>query len=355
MKEPKGKQIHLRVSDDQKEEIRTTALNNGYSNISKFIIDSILDNIKVTKPKEGQIIHTITVGPTIDYFINLEEFKDEGINKFYSSDKKYSIGGRGINTSLILKEFNIDNIAVHYSGGFTGEYLWKVLDEKGIKQHRIKSNNETRINLNVNDNNDKHFTIEQKSDPISEYGKEKILEYISSIPENDIVVLSGSVRNEDLSFLSKLIKTMSKLKLKFYVNLPGLNLLDLLGNSKPNFIVLSQTNSKKVIKTQKDIINFTQEFIDAGCKEVVYIDDCNYSIYRNKNNSFLLSTNADQQKSFVGLRDAFIAGMIANDSLELEEKLKWASACQKAKSLEQHFVSFNSILRIKKEVSIKKI
>ncbi len=351
MKQKKEQQIHIRVTDSERQKIINAAKLRGYTNTSKFIIDSTLDSIKSTNNKI-QRIHTITLSPTLDYRIDLQKFNDEGKNSFTSSEREFLLGGRGINTSLVLKELNTESTAVHYSGGFTGSYIWDVLEDRGIEQYRIKSPTPTRINLNVY-SNDKNFSLEQQSNVISEYGKEQLLNYANkSILKNDFVVVSGSYDNYDKNYIVKFLNNLKALGARIIINFPGHELLDVVKDINPELVLLDISNSRLKIKSKKDIFELIEKYVDIGAKHVAYIVDANLTLFCEQDKKIVGTTQVNDIKSIVGLRDAFIAGFIHNIELDIQERISWGLASQKAKSIESGSVSYKNILEAKEEVEI---
>ncbi len=349
----KDSQIHLRVTDNEKNILKTAAENAGYKNLTKFIIDSTINTL-VNLEKESQKIHTITFWPTIDYSINLQnELNLDNANRFNSSDRNFKVGGRGINTSILLKELKVKSTAVHYSGGFTGSYLWEELDKRKINQHWIKGSHTTRINVGVTDPKNEWFSLEQKNEVISEKAKEKFKAYVKENMFNDhIAVISGSFSREDLPFVIELIKQMNRKKVKVILNVPSKEINKIIKETKIELILLDKNNSKTETKTKKEIITFMNKFNTTNCKSVVFVENASQSFYKDKTEELFIHTKIHDVFNHVGLRDAFIAGYISNYEKELKERLIWASATKKAQSLETEDVDVKSIIKYRDEVSI---
>ncbi|MCZ3394087.1 1-phosphofructokinase, partial [Enterococcus faecium] len=62
------------------------------------------------------MIYTVTLNPSIDYVISLDEMKVGLVNRLKTSSK--FPGGKGINVSRILNELNVSNTALGFLGGF---------------------------------------------------------------------------------------------------------------------------------------------------------------------------------------------------------------------------------------------
>ena len=118
------------------------------------------------------MIYTLTLNPAVDYYIDMNSFEEGELNKV---DNAYTLaGGKGINVSKVLKNFNIDSVALGFCGGFTGDYIKKHLKEYGIKEHFIYLEEDTRINIKLKTSKTES-EIAGKSPNIS---KEKVQSYI---------------------------------------------------------------------------------------------------------------------------------------------------------------------------------
>ena len=82
------------------------------------------------------MIYTLTLNPSIDYVIDVENLELGKVNRT-SKDFKFP-GGKGINVSRILGNQKIDNIALGFLGGFTGKFIEDNLKALGVKTEFIK-------------------------------------------------------------------------------------------------------------------------------------------------------------------------------------------------------------------------
>lgn len=94
------------------------------------------------------MIYTVTLNPSIDYIVKLNELKTGSTNRV--NEEYVYPGGKGINVSRILKELGNDNISLGFISGFTGEYIIRTLEEKNLKTDFIKiKNGFSRINVKI--------------------------------------------------------------------------------------------------------------------------------------------------------------------------------------------------------------
>ena len=77
------------------------------------------------------MIYTVTLNPTIDCTVWLEKLETGKTNRCQS--EALSVGGKGINVSLVLKELGFDSVATGFVAGFTGEAVISSLEENGVK------------------------------------------------------------------------------------------------------------------------------------------------------------------------------------------------------------------------------
>ena len=77
------------------------------------------------------MIYTVTFNPAIDYIVRMDKPLDPGMtNRSVSEDCFF--GGKGINVSTILKNLGIENTALGFAAGFTGEAIVQSVKDKGI-------------------------------------------------------------------------------------------------------------------------------------------------------------------------------------------------------------------------------
>ena len=91
------------------------------------------------------MIYTVTLNPSIDFIVRLDELTLGSVNRM-TSDDKYA-GGKGINVSRVLKRLAIDNTATGFIGGFTGRFVTEGLDAEGITTDFVEVDQDTRINV----------------------------------------------------------------------------------------------------------------------------------------------------------------------------------------------------------------
>lgn len=77
------------------------------------------------------MIYTVTLNPSIDYIVEVDDLKLGDLNRM-KRDLKLP-GGKGINVSRVLNQLGADSTAIGFLGGFTGRFIDDTLREESIK------------------------------------------------------------------------------------------------------------------------------------------------------------------------------------------------------------------------------
>ena len=94
------------------------------------------------------MIYTITFNPALDYISQVDSFETGKINR--TKTEKILPGGKGLNVSIVLKNLGLQNTALGFIAGFTGNELKQEIENYGIKtEFIIVREGITRINTIV--------------------------------------------------------------------------------------------------------------------------------------------------------------------------------------------------------------
>ena len=106
------------------------------------------------------MIYTVTFNPSIDYIVEVNHFKEDQVNR--TSHEMLLPGGKGINVSIVLNNLKVDNTALGFVAGFTGDEIKRRCEddfhlntdfiklESGYSRinFKMKSDLETEVNGN---------------------------------------------------------------------------------------------------------------------------------------------------------------------------------------------------------------
>ena len=163
------------------------------------------------------MIYTLTISPSLDYTIKLDNLELGKINR--TKESIYLPGGKGINVSQVLKEFGIESTALGFISGFTGDYLVELLKEQNIKTDFIRAEGLTRINVKIQSTDE--TAINTDTLIIKEEHIRLLKEKLANLTKDDILIISGNVTKDlPVTYLGDLLKELNK-EVKVIVDASG--------------------------------------------------------------------------------------------------------------------------------------
>lgn len=93
------------------------------------------------------MIYTVTLNPSIDYVVQVNSFDLGTVNRA-EKDMKFP-GGKGINVSRVLHRLDVENVALGFTGGFTGKFIKDVLHAEGVTTNFVQVDGDSRINVKI--------------------------------------------------------------------------------------------------------------------------------------------------------------------------------------------------------------
>lgn len=93
------------------------------------------------------MIYTLTLNPSLDYYLKVNNFRSGTVNR--TAAERLTVGGKGINVSLQLKELGDDTVALGFVAGFTGEEIRHEIEALGLKHDLFEVSGRSRINVKI--------------------------------------------------------------------------------------------------------------------------------------------------------------------------------------------------------------
>lgn len=259
------------------------------------------------------MVYTITLNPAIDYILQVENLKLGKINR--TDTEKIFPGGKGLNVSIVLKNLGIENTAIGFIAGFTGEELKKEIEDRGIKTDFIKVNKGiTRINVKINSKEE--TAINGKGPQIEEEDIKELLNKIEGIQKEDMVVISGNIPKGINNNIYEIIcNKLEKKQIPFIVDATRELLINVLKNKpfliKPNKEELEETFKTK-IKTKEEIILHAKKLQQMGAQNVlISLGGDGAILVDSKEKIYYLKAPKGKVINTVGAGDSMIAGFLA--------------------------------------------
>ena len=264
------------------------------------------------------MIYTITFNPALDYIAQVEDFKIGEINR--TKTETILPGGKGLNVSIVLKNLGIENTALGFISGFTGEELKRKMEAQGVKTDFVKvKEGITRINVKISSMNEKKVeetALNGVGPLITETDIEVLMEKLQKMSTNDIVILAGSIpKNIDNTIYEKICKNLNEKGITFIVDSTQELLMNVLKYHpfliKPNKDELEETLNCK-ISTKEDIIQSAKELKKLGAQNVlVSLGNDGALLLTKEDKTYYSKAPKGQVVNTVGSGDSMVAGFLA--------------------------------------------
>ena len=259
------------------------------------------------------MIYTLTVNPSLDYIADVEHFECGKVNR--TSGETIFAGGKGINVSIVLHNLGIENCALGFTAGFTGQAIEGMLKEQGINTDFIRlENGVSRINVKLR--SDEESEINGQGPTITEGALKQLYAKLDALSENDTLVLAGSIpQSLPKSFYSDIMAHLSEKKIRFVVDATG----DLLKNAlqykpfmvKPNNHELGEIFGV-TLKTRDEVVPYAKKFQEMGAQNVlVSMAGEGAVLAAADGNVYKGSAPKGKLVNSVGAGDSMVAGFIA--------------------------------------------
>lgn len=216
------------------------------------------------------MIYTLTVNPSIDYIVAVEDFKLGLTNR--TSAEKLLPGGKGINVSQVLKNLGVENTALGFVAGFTGDALVRELERRGIKQEFIHiKNGMTRINVKLTSIDGTE--INGQGPDISKEDMESLFLRLDQLEDGDVLFLAGSIPGSLPSDLyQKIMVRLEKKDILFVVDATRELLTNVLEYHpfliKPNNHELGEIFGVE-LRTRESVVPYAKKLQEMGARNVL--------------------------------------------------------------------------------------
>lgn len=269
------------------------------------------------------MIYTVTLNPSLDYIVELDQVMLGDLNRT-KSESKFP-GGKGINVSQVLQRLGVDSVALGFLGGFTGGYIENYLKSLQINADFVKVKEDTRINVKLKA--DQETEINAKGPNITKEYFDALKGKIHELTSEDTLVLAGSIPTSmPQTTYEELVQICSKNGTRFVVDAEGELLKKVLPFKpfliKPNHHELGELFNT-VITSVDEAIPYGKELITQGAQNVIVSLAEKGAVFISQDHIISTTVPKGEVKSSVGAGDSMVAGFLA--------------AFEKAKSFEEAF------------------
>lgn len=289
------------------------------------------------------MINTITLNPSLDYIVKVNNFKVDELNR--SVGEQIYAGGKGINVSIVLKNLGVENTALGYVAGFTGDEILRQIKEHDVDCDFVKlENGLSRINVKLK--SDGETEINGSGPDITEEDLKSLYRKISKLGKGDFLILSGSIpKSIPDDIYENIMKALLYSGVEFIVDATKDLLLNVLKYRpfliKPNHHELAEMFNVE-LKGDEDIIKYAKKLQEMGAKNVLISMAGDGAILITENGEALKrDVPKGTLKNSVGAGDSMVAGFLAGylKNHDIKEAFKMGVATGSASAFSEELAT----------------
>ena len=259
------------------------------------------------------MVYTVTFNPALDYVVRVDGFRVGEVNR--TSREEIQLGGKGINVSAVLSHLGVDNVALGFLAGFTGQALEEELRRAGIRTDFIwLDQGLTRINVKIKA--DQESEINGQGPNIDAAALDQLFRKLDKLERDDVLIVSGSVPSTlPGDIYEQILARLEGRGIHFVVDATR----DLLCNVlpyhpfliKPNNIELGEIFGR-TLNTDEEIRDCAVQLQQRGARNVLVSMAGDGSLLVDETGGcHRLGVPKGQVRNSVGAGDSMVAGFVA--------------------------------------------
>lgn len=280
------------------------------------------------------MIYTVTFNPALDYVMRLSSLLPGETNR--AEGEELQVGGKGINVSIVLARLGMENTALGFLAGDTGELLRSRLEKLGVKTDFVfLPAGYTRINVKLK--GQAETELNGRGPDIPPPALEELWGKLDRLKEGDALILSGSVPSSlSPHTYGDILKRLEGKGVRFVVDAAG----DLLAHSlpcrpflvKPNHRELGELTGRELSPDDLPALaEAAQKLRRQGAQNVmVSLGEYGAVLAARDGKIYVQKAPVGQLKNSVGAGDSAVAGLLTAWDKGYEEALRLAVAAGSA-------------------------
>ena len=259
------------------------------------------------------MIYTVTFNPSLDYIVSIDDFHLGKTNR--TRTEQMLPGGKGINVSTVLHNLGIENTALGFTAGFTGEELLRKMKEIGFYCDFIPLEHGcSRINIKMKDFDGTEINGQGPS--ISQEAIRRRMEKLDQGTSGDILVLAGSIpKSMPDSIYRDILSSLSGRSIQFVVDATQNLLLNVLEYHpfliKPNNYELGELFHVE-LNTREEVVPCAKKLQEMGARNVLVSMAGQGAVLAAENGEIHMQpAPKGTLVNAVGAGDSMVAGFVA--------------------------------------------
>ena len=258
------------------------------------------------------MIYTITLNPSLDYFVTVEHFELGRTNRAVT--EQILPGGKGLNVSVMLKNLGLDSTVLGFTAGFAGKEIIRRIEEQGIHNGLIwLEEGNSRINVKIKNIEGTEINGIGPNIPVEEL--DKLLARVCELKSGDFLVIAGSIpASVPNNIYVKLMASAAGKGMEVIVDAAGSLLRQVLPYKpfliKPNHHELGDLFGVE-IKERSQVLPYAKKLQEEGARNVlVSMAGKGAVLVTEDGQVFELDAPKGELKNSVGAGDSMVAGFL---------------------------------------------
>lgn len=307
----------------------------------------------VMKERKNAMIYTVTLNPSIDYLVRLDEFVPGRVNR--SASETVMPGGKGINVSLMLRHLGVESTALGFTAGFTGEEIRRLVRAEGVSERFISlEDGFSRINVKVKSGIESELNGAGPTVPPEALSV--LMRQLGELDGDDILVLSGSVPPSVPNTVYRdMAAVAAKKGVKFVTDAAGALLLQVLPYRpflvKPNHHELGALFGVE-IHTREAAASYASRLREMGAQNVLVSMAEKGAVLVCENGVLFCDAPHGEVKNSVGAGDSMVAGFLAGylETADFHAALRMGIAAGSASAFSEGIAQTADVHRLLSEI-----
>lgn len=302
------------------------------------------------------MIYTVTLNPSIDYVVQTECFKLGNVNRA-ENDMKFP-GGKGINVSRVLYRLGIENTALGFIGGFTGQFIEDVLKSEGVKTNFVHVDGDSRINVKIK--GQEETELNGQGPVITGEQLSQLMKKIEKMQAGDYLVLAGSIpASIPKTFYETMANFGAERQINVIVDASGSALQHVIQNKpfliKPNHHELGELFKEK-LSTVEEVIPYGRKLIEQGVQNVIVSMAGDGALLFTNKGVYEATVPKGTVINSVGAGDSLVAGFVGiyEKTKNVEEAFRYGVATGSATAFSADLCTKDKVEELLSQVMITK-
>ncbi len=260
------------------------------------------------------MIYTVTFNPSLDYYLKVNNLKTGAVNR--AAAERLTVGGKGINVSLELKELGDASVALGFVAGFTGREILAEIEKSGLAHDFTEVEGRSRINVKIKSTAE--TDINANGAFLNAEAVQKLVDKLKGkVKAGDYVVICGNAPAAlgEGVYADIIYKLQSIEGVNFVVDACGKLLTETLKYNpfliKPNLFELCEIFGLPPTVDTKIISRHARKLQEAGARNVIVsLGSGGAVMVTETQQSLYVRAARGQLVNSVGAGDCMIAGFI---------------------------------------------